>query len=62
MTFQEWWSEHGTLDYDEMAISTDAWKYQQKRILELEYRIKQSDRYLKRANEQLRLCAESKHP
>ena len=30
--FQDYWQEHGTIDYEEMVAASDAWDYQQKRI------------------------------
>lgn len=32
MTFQEWWQENGSLDYDEMAVCSDAWDFHQAKI------------------------------
>lgn len=32
MTFQQWWTEHGTLDYDEMCVAKAAWDYQNSKV------------------------------
>ena len=57
MSFQEWWAEHGSLDYDEMAMASDAWNYQQKRIAELENKLLRTKKFSKLQADQLALCA-----
>lgn len=33
MSFQDWWKEQSSVDYDEMSVATDAWNYQEQRLL-----------------------------